>query len=93
MMTVTEFRNIAECPSNFSPALKGLWYDKQGDWNTAHEIVQNASDRDSAWVHAYLHREEGDRWNANYWYRRCGQPEFQGSLQDEWKHIARNLLS
>jgi len=64
-MNLAEFRNLSECPANFSPALKGLWHDRLGDWDTAHEIVQNSSDRDSAWVHAYLHREEGDRGNAN----------------------------
>jgi hypothetical protein len=83
----------AKCPAYFSPALQALWYDYRGDWHQAHEIVQNASDADSAWVHAYLHRKEGDLSNARYWYRRSDRPEFQGSLQQEWEEIAQTLLA
>jgi len=91
-MNLNEFSKMEKCPTSFSPALRGLWFDKKGDWNTAHEIVQDSSGKDSAWVHAYLHRKEGDLWNANYWYRRCGRSEFKGSLEEEWQYITAELL-
>jgi hypothetical protein len=72
--------------------LQALWYDKKGDWDKAHQIVQNASDADSAWVHAYLHRKEGDKSNACYWYRRTGRPEFKEDLNQEWQQIAEDVL-
>ncbi len=63
-MTLDELTQLIEqqerCPESLPPALQALWYDKKGNWNKAHQIVQNASDTDSAWVHAYLHRKEGD---------------------------------
>lgn len=95
-MSIDEFQNWMKqqqrCPSDLPKPLQALWHDRKGDWDTAHEIVQNASDSDSAWVHAYLHRKEGDYNNARYWYRRSGQPEFSGTLQEEWKQIATDLL-
>ncbi|MDJ0735330.1 MAG: hypothetical protein QNJ47_14950 [Nostocaceae cyanobacterium] len=95
-MNLGEFKQLIEkqqkCPQNLSKALQGLWYDKKGDWDKAHEIVQNARDADSAWVHAYLHREEGDLSNARYWYKRSGKPEFLGELESEWEQIASALL-
>ena len=91
-----EFQQLIEtqpsCPETLPTALQALWCDKKGDWHKAHEIVQNASDADSAWVHAYLHRKEGDLSNAHYWYRRSGQPEFAGNLNQEWKQITSLLL-
>jgi hypothetical protein len=96
-MILAEFIQLnqqqAQCPTSFSPALQALWYDYREDWHKAHEIVQNANDADSAWVHAYLHRKEGDLSNARYWYRRSNHPEFQGSLQQEWEEIAQTLLT
>ena len=92
-MTVTEFAQLQTSPSSLPKALQALWYDKRGDWNTAHEIVQNAGDRDSAWVHAYLHRKEGDISNARYWYGRCGKPEFKATPNREWEHITSDLLA
>ncbi|PSO48113.1 MAG: hypothetical protein BRC33_10655 [Cyanobacteria bacterium SW_9_44_58] len=96
-MTFEEFTSaIAQgkpCPNSLPPALQGLWIDKQGDWDTAHQIVQNANDKDSAWVHAYLHREEGDIGNARFWYGRAGKPAGQGSLAQEWEQIAQELLA
>lgn len=92
-MNFAEFTRLDRCPFQLPKPLQALWHDKQGNWDTAHEIVQNASDADSAWVHAYLHREEGDPSNARYWYRRSGQPEFSGSLAREWEEIVRNLLA
>ena len=96
MMTLEEFKQLIEkqqrCPESLPGVLQALWYDKQGDWRTAHEIVQNASDADSAWVHAYLHRKEGDLSNASYWYTRSNHPIFKGGLNQEWEQIASVLL-
>lgn len=94
-MTKEEFIQLMEserCPSSLPELLQALWYGKKGDWNTAHEIVQNASDAESAWVHAYLHRQEGDLSNARYWYRRAGKPEFKAGLDEEWEQIVSALL-
>lgn len=89
-MTSDEFTQLIEksekCPSLPQP-LQALWY----IWNTAHEIVQEASDAESAWVHAYLHRQEGDLRNAKYWYRRAGKPEFIAGLDQEWEQIVSDL--
>ena len=74
-----------------SGPLHALQLAAQGDWNGAHEVAQAGEDRDSAWVHAYLHRREGDRWNAEYWYRRAGKPVFRGSLDEEWAQMADAL--
>ena len=75
------------------PALQALWCAHQGNWQQAHEIVQDANNRDSAWVHAYLHRQEGDLSNARYWYRQAQKPPFIGDLEQEWQQIAQELLS
>jgi len=91
-MTLDEFTQLEKCPNSLPLALQALWYDFKGDWNNSHEILQNASDADCDWVHAYLHRKEGDVSNAGYWYRRSGKPEFQGDLNQEWQHIVRELL-
>lgn len=95
-MTLNEFAQLMEkqegCPSDLPKALQGLWYDKKGNWDKAHQIVQDAGDADSAWVHAYLHREEGDLGNARYWYRRARKSESQAALNQEWEQIARELL-
>ncbi len=97
MMTFEEFKSaIAQgkpCPTSLPPALQGLWIDFQGNWDQAHQIVQNASDQDSAWVHAYLHREEGDLGNARYWYRRAGRSPSQDTLAAEWEEIAQQLCA
>lgn len=89
---MTEFVQLEQCPPDFSPALRALWYAKRGDWHKAHQIVQDCSDRDSAWVHAYLHRQEGDLSNAYYWYRQAGQPQPQLDLAQEWEAISECLL-
>lgn len=80
-------------PPELPPALRGLWLDGKGDWDAAHRLVQSFDDRDCAWVHAYLHRKEGDLGNARYWYRRAGRDEHKGELAEEWREIARALLS
>ena len=71
--------------------LKALEQDKAGNWNEAHAVIQDLPDKKAAWIHAYLHRKEGDQWNAEYWYNRAGQPVFTGSLEEEWQHIYSTL--
>jgi hypothetical protein len=79
-------------PPDLSAPLAALWWAAKGDWDQAHRIVQDESSREAAWVHAYLHRVEGDLGNAGYWYRRAGQPVATDSLQAEWERIAATLL-
>jgi hypothetical protein len=78
--------------SDSSAYLQSLWYDAQGDWNKAHEIIQNIEDKTAAWIHGYLHRKERDIGNADYWYRRAGKNRPANSLDDEWENIVRALL-
>jgi hypothetical protein len=93
-MTSDAFRNtLADVePPAVGSLLRALWHDARGDWNRAHEIAQDVGDDRGAWVHAYLHRKEGDLANARYWYRRAGQPEAVGSLDAEWDRIVSALL-
>jgi len=74
------------------PALTGLWWDAKGDWNKAHESAQQDEGPAGSWVHAYLHRKEGDQSNADYWYGRAGRASSKVSFQDEWVEIAESLL-
>lgn len=76
-----------------SRALAGLWWDAKGDWKRAHEAAQQDEGPDGSWVHAYLHRKEGDLANAAYWYRRAGKPVSRETLESEWQQIAESLLS
>ncbi len=95
-MTLQEFRDSLrrEEPSGqISFALAGLWWDAKGNWKQAHESAQRDEGRAGTWVHAYLHRKEGDSSNARYWYRRAGKPPAQSSLEQEWLDIAESLLS
>lgn len=82
--------DMAPAPE-WSPPLAALWWAAKGDWDQAHKIVQDESDRDSAWVHAYLHRVEGDLGNAGYWYRQAGQPVAKDTLEAEWARIVATL--
>ena len=79
-------------PEGLSPALASLWHQGKGEWDTAHGLVQPESDEDSAWVHAHLHRVEGDERNAGHWYRRAGRPHSTLPLAEEWREIASSLL-
>jgi hypothetical protein len=72
--------------------LAALWWAAKGNWDQAHKIVQDEESSDAAWVHAYLHRVEGDIGNASYWYRRASKPVANGSLEAEWEAIASTLL-
>ncbi len=79
-------------PTYLGLALEALWHVAKGDWDTAHERAQKQEDRDGSWVHAHLHRQEGDPVNAAYWYRRAGKPVASGPLEEEWEMIVRALL-
>jgi hypothetical protein len=78
-------------PAQLSQALTALWWDGKGDWNKAHEFAQEDEGPDGAWVHAYLHRKEGDASNAGYWYRRAGKSPCSKSLDEEWDEIGQSL--
>ena len=93
-MTLEEFRATlpASEPPAVSPALDALWWDAKGDWTRAHETAQDINDETGAWVHAYLHRKEGDDSNAAYWYSRAKKPVASDSLDDEWARIVESLL-
>ena len=85
---------VRDEPPELSPALRALWWDAKGDWHKAHGCAQQ--DEESAagtWVHAYLHRKEGDLANAGHWYRRADRPVATTSLEAEWTTIAQSLLS
>ncbi len=81
--------SVDQAPSR---ALRALWHAAHGDWTAAHEEAQVGEDRDSAWVHALLHREEGDPWNAAYWYRRAGKRVYQGAVEEERAEMMARLL-
>jgi hypothetical protein len=94
-MTLDEFRDSTKLdapPPRLSLALAGLWWDAKGDWDRAHESAQQDEGVAGSWVHAYLHRKEGDISNAGYWYRRAGKPICKSSLDQEWIEIAEALL-
>ena len=72
--------------------LTALWWAAKSGWDQAHKLVQDEATTDAAWVHAYLHRAEGDLGNAGYWYRQAGQPVAKDSLEAEWERIVSALL-
>jgi hypothetical protein len=95
-MTPSDFkRSLArnEPPVGLLPALVALWWAGKDDWNKAHHIAADGESSDCAWVHAHLHRREGDLDNAGYWYRRARRPPANGDLAAEWATIAATLLA
>ncbi len=84
--------STAEPPTNSNVYLSAMWHDAKGDWNTAHTLVDDLEDATACWVHAYLHRKEGDIGNADYWYRRAGKTRPAVSLQQEWEALVKALL-
>ena len=98
-MSFDEFQQAvaggAQAPAGMSAALGALWHDGRGDWDGAHACAQEDQSRDGSWVHAYLHRKEGDEGNAAYWYARAGRPvPAKGvTLAAEWVAIARELVA
>ncbi|TVR48876.1 MAG: hypothetical protein EA425_13520 [Puniceicoccaceae bacterium] len=96
-MTVEEFRRhaaSAQQPDSAWPAaVRALWWHARGDWSKAHDVCQEDKGSDGSWVHAMLHREEGDESNAAYWYDRAGRPKASGPVEAEWIAIAEELLA
>ena len=95
-MTLDQFRRTldgASPPEGLTAPLRALWLDGRGDWDQAHRVAGDVEAATGAWVHAYLHRKEGDLENAAYWYRRAGKPAATSALDDEWAAIVTLLLS
>jgi hypothetical protein len=95
-MTLQEFRDSLsgdEPPRQLNLALAALWWDAKGDWKRAHESCQQDEGPAGSWVHAYLHRKEGDSSNAGYWYRRADKNPSRSSFEQEWLHIATSLVT
>lgn len=95
-MTLSKFKKYIDLeapPKGFSKVLQALWYDAKGDWDTAHSIVQEVYTTNGSWVHAYLHRKEGDLANALYWYNRAGKTKPDAPLEEEWEQITNILLN
>jgi len=94
-MNVDEFKRSLPAdapPPGLTPALEALWWAGKGDWDKAHRVAQDDDGADAAWVHAYLHRVEGDLPNARYWYGAAGKAAASGPLDAEWTAIAATLL-
>jgi hypothetical protein len=94
-MTLQEFRDsllLDAPPPHLTAALAGLWWDAKGDWGKGHDLAGQDECPAGSWVHAYLHRKEGDASNAGYWYDRAERPPATTSLEQEWIEIAKSLL-
>ena len=94
-MKFEEFKTSMENalpPKGITASLAALWYAGKGDWEQAHAIAQDVPTREGSWVHAYLHRVEGDQWNANYWYNRAGKTMPAAGVEQEWAEIVKALL-
>ena len=95
-MTLDQFKLTlpnAAPPVGIAGPLQGLWWAAKGDWDKAHKLVQDDSGPDAAWVHAYLHRVEGDLPNAGYWYRSANRPVARGPLDEEWTALVADFLA
>ncbi|WP_114749976.1 hypothetical protein [Pleomorphovibrio marinus] len=94
-MTIEEFKaSLAseKIPEQLSVHLRSLWYDAKGDWDKAHSLIDSLLDKDSAYLHAYLHRKEGDMGNAGYWYNKAGRVISSKTLDEEWEELLRYFL-
>jgi hypothetical protein len=95
-MTLQEFKsslNQSKPPEKITPLLQSLWHDGKGDWEAAHNVAQEINTDDGSWVHAYLHRKEGDTGNASYWYHRAKRKMPSVSFEKEWEEIVITLLT
>lgn len=94
-MTPEAFRAAlaSNAPPDLPSPLLALWHDARGDWEAAHKVANDSSDPHAMWVHAYLHRKEGDLSNARYWYRRAGRAPHGGTLEEERREILAALLA
>jgi hypothetical protein len=88
----TESLQEPQPPAGTSLFLQALWFDAKGMWEQAHELIQDGNDKDSSRIHAYLHRKEGDQWNADWWYRKAGVRRKEQSLQEEWEQLVQLYL-
>ena len=97
MKTIDAFRGSlsdAAPPADVGPALQALWWAGKGEWDSAHKVCQNHEDsEDVNWVHAHLHRQEGDMRNAGGWYKRAGKGVPTGELQEEWSALVAGFLN
>lgn len=94
-MTIQDFKNSLQqsaAPKELDDVQQALWYDGKGNWDKAHAMIQDNNDSKSAWIHAYLHRKEGDTFNAQYWYTRAGKEMPQTTLQEEWENLVDVLV-
>lgn len=95
-MNLQQFKDSLKndaAPSDLSLVLQALWLAGKSDWHGSHDLLQDDDTADGSWVHAYLHREEGDIPNARYWYAKAGRTMPEGTLQEEWDAIAEALLA
>ncbi len=95
-MTIEDFKaslKMSEPPGSLDGRLRALWHDANGDWHAAHDIAQEIHSKDGSWIHAYLHRKEGDTGNAGYWYARAGKPFPGYGLEEEWEVLVKNFLT
>jgi hypothetical protein len=94
-MNATEFQDSVlkpAPPSGLKPELEALWWDAKGNWARAHSLVDELETTDGMAVHAYLHRKEGEEWNASYWYRRAGEQYRRANLNEEWAALVNGLM-
>ncbi|WP_343703521.1 hypothetical protein [Chitinophaga sp.] len=94
-MTFDQFKNSLQQPApppGLSPVLEAMWWDGKGDWERSHDIAQEVHSAAGSWVHAYLHRKEGDLGNAGYWYARAGKRMPSVGLEAEWEQMVKGLL-
>jgi hypothetical protein len=94
-MDVTSFReslSANEPPQNSTVYLEALWHDAKGEWEKAHQLIQDVDDKNASWIHAYLHRREGDTSNADYWYGRAGKKRPSVSLEKEWEEMVAAFI-
>lgn len=94
-MNLTEIKEslaAEQPPQQLSVYIKALWYDAKDDWDKSHKLIQDVPDKNASWIHAYLHRKEGDIWNADYWYSKAGKKRPSVSLNEEWEQLVSALL-
>lgn len=82
-----------QLPNELPLYLQALWHDGTGNWKIAHDLIDQLTDQRSAHIHAYLHRKEGDIWNADYWYKKAGKTRPEVSLAEEWEMLVKEYLS
>jgi len=95
-MTIETFKSslsASKPPEGIPILLKALWHSAKNDWETAHNLAQDIHSAEGSWIHAHLHRVEGDQGNADYWYRRAGKPVPRVAVEKEWEDIVITLLA